>query len=383
LSKGFEMDNPSNLEIALKELRTGIDLTKCQQCGCMDETLDQIGMSLPDLPESRTEEFRNGLAGWVEKMKTIRYSCLGCEHCYAGAAQNAFTDAFPEIENQLGLACEIQTKSAIWPPVVGEYIVLNSSAPVAVTTLASPGLAKQLADLVTPGLAVVGKLETENIGIEKIIKNTISNPNLHFLILSGTDPSGHQCGQTLLSLFENGVDEKGKVIGSKGKRPILRNVNETEIETFRKQIQVIDLIGCESTDCIRDKIAELRGQSIDEAPQTTACNCSDESCQISAPVIDEAPTFIVEETGQSVKLDKAGYFVVLPVQARKVIHVEHYGYDNSLLHVFEGVSARSLYLKIIEENWVSELSHAAYMGKELAKAEMSLAFGTPYIQDAA
>ncbi len=377
------MDNSSHLETALKELRAGIDLTKCQQCGCMNETLEQIGKSLPDLPEEKTTEFRNGLPGWVEKMKSIRYSCLGCEHCYAGAGQNAFTAAFPEIENQFGLACEIQTKSAIWPPVVGEYIVLDPSAPVAVSTLASSGLTKQLADQKIPGLAIVGKLETENIGIDKIIKNTITNPNLHFLILSGTDTNGHQCGQTLLSLFENGVDEKGRVFGAKGKRPILRNVNHSEIETFQQQIQVVDLIGCECTDCIRDKIAELRAQAIDVPSLTTSCNCSDGSCQISAPVMDAVPTLVVEESSQPVKLDKAGYFVVLPIHDQKVIHVEHYSYDNSLLHIVEGVAARSLYLKIIDENWVSELSHAAYLGKELAKAEMSLAFGTPYDQDAA
>ncbi len=73
-AKGIEMENSSHMEISLKELRTGIDLTKCQQCGCMDETLEQIGKSLPGLPEESTTEFRNGLPGWVEKMKSIRYS---------------------------------------------------------------------------------------------------------------------------------------------------------------------------------------------------------------------------------------------------------------------------------------------------------------------
>ena len=84
-----------------------------------------------------------------------------------------------------------------------------------------------------------------------------------------------------------------------------------------------------------------------------------------------------------VKLDKAGYFVIFPIQERKIIHVEHYSYDNSLLHVIEGASARDLYLKIIDQNWVSELSHAAYLGKELNKAELNLANGIPYTQDAA
>jgi tetrahydromethanopterin S-methyltransferase subunit A len=206
---------------------------------------------------------------------------------------------------------------------------------------------------------------------------------LRFLILAGTEPKGHLCGQTLLALSENGVDENGRVIGSKGKRPILRNVTQGEIEAFRKQIQVIDLIGCECTDCISDKIAELGHQIVDIAPQSTSCGCSDESCQGSALNKDDVPTFFVEETDQPVKLDKAGYFVILPIPERKVIHIEHYNYDNTLVHVIEGSSARSLYLKAVEQNWVSELSHAAYLGKELTKAELSLAFGIPYSQDAA
>jgi hypothetical protein len=97
------MDSRSDFELALKELKTGIDLTKCQQCGCMSETLNQIGEVIPVLLEDRTPEFRDALPGWLEKMKSIRYSCLGCEHCYAGVAQNAFTAAFPETENQFGL----------------------------------------------------------------------------------------------------------------------------------------------------------------------------------------------------------------------------------------------------------------------------------------
>jgi len=377
------MDSLSDFEIALKEVEIGIELTKCQQCGCMRETLDQMGEATAILPYVRTSAFRDALPGWLEKMKPIRYTCLGCEHCYAGVAQNAFTTAFPETETQIGLSCDIQTNAAGWPPVVGEYIVLDPSAPVAVTTLASPEFSKQLADQKIPGLALVGKLETENIGIDKIIKNTIANANLHFLILAGIEPKGHLCGQTLLALAEHGVDEKGRVIGSKGKRPILRNVTQGEIEAFRNQIQMIDLIGCECADCINDKIAELRNQIVDTASQSTSCGCGDESCHVSDPDNEEIPIVFIDETEQPVKLDKAGYFVILPIPERKVIHIEHYNYANDLVHVMEGASARSLYLKIIEQKWVSEMSHAAYLGRELTKAELNLAFGIPYSQDAA
>ncbi len=83
------------------------------------------------------------------------------------------------------------------------------------------------------------------------------------------------------------------------------------------------------------------------------------------------------------RLDRAGYFVIQPVPERGMIHVEHYSYENQLLHVLESSSVRSIYLKLVAEGWVSELTHAAYLGKELVKAEMSLRLGIPYSQDAA
>ncbi len=377
------MDDHPDLEIALSELKAGMDLPKCLQCGCMSETLEQLGKASALLPAGSAPEIQAALPGWVEKMKPIRYSCLGCEHCFAGVAQNAFLAAFPETEQQFELSCEIKTNTASWPPVVGEYLVLEASAPVAVTTLASPEFSTQLANQKIPGLAIVGKLETENIGIDKIIKNTIANPDLRFLIVAGTDPKGHLCGQTLLALAENGVDATGRVIGSQGKRPILRNVSQAEIEAFRKQVQMINLIGCECVECVSDKIAELRQQVPAVSLAPVSCGCTDGSCQVATPETPAIPTDVVEETEQPVKLDKAGYFVILPIADRKVIHVEHYSYDNSLLHILEGTSARSLYLKVIEQNWVSEMSHAAYLGKELAKAQFSLNFGVPYSQDAA
>jgi tetrahydromethanopterin S-methyltransferase subunit A len=66
-----------------------------------------------------------------------------------------------------------------------------------------------------------------------------------------------------------------------------------------------------------------------------------------------------------------------------MLSVEHYAYDNTLLRHIEGANARALYLTIIQNGWVSELSHAAYLGKELAKAELALTQGLPYVQDGA
>lgn len=75
--------------------------------------------------------------------------------------------------------------------------------------------------------------------------------------------------------------------------------------------------------------------------------------------------------------------MILPQPQRGVITVEHYSYENKLLHIVRGATARSLYRTIIDNGWVTELSHAAYLGRELAKAELSIQQGFKYVQDGA
>ncbi len=95
------------------------------------------------------------------------------------------------------------------------------------------------------------------------------------------------------------------------------------------------------------------------------------------------PQTIITEWRDEVVLDKAGYFVIVPIADSGLISVEHYAYDNTLLHSLAGREARSLCLTIIQNGWVSELTHAAYLGRELARAESALKHGLPYVQDAA
>jgi hypothetical protein len=94
-----------------------------------------------------------------------------------------------------------------WPYVPGKYFVTDPGAPVAVTTLGSKELAEEVANSAPAGLCIVGKVETENIGIEKIIKNILSNANIRYLICAGNEPPKHLTGATIMALFENGMDE--------------------------------------------------------------------------------------------------------------------------------------------------------------------------------
>ena len=50
-------------------------------------------------------------------------------------------------------------------------------------------LAASLANRKPDGLAIVGTMHTENLGIERLIKNVLANPHIRFLLLCGRTPS--------------------------------------------------------------------------------------------------------------------------------------------------------------------------------------------------
>lgn len=360
------------------ELREGMELPKCRKCGCMKESLESLQTSLSSLPTAASSDLLANIEHWLEQMEPIKYACLGCDYCFPAVAMNMFHTAFPEVGQFPALSCAFEVSKHHWPSVAGEYYAFcdGPACPVAVSTLASVELAERLARVRPKELCIVGKTETENIGIDKVIKNTVTNPTIRFLLLAGEDPKGHQSGRTLLALWERGVDENMKVVGSPGRRPILRNVTREEVEAFRKQVQVVDMIGCEDEKRIVEELKEL--------PQRLDLSCScEETGEITRPVrLSEVPIIQAEQPAK-VEMDKTGYFVILPQPEKQLIVVEHYSYDNALQRVIEGKDARSIYWTIIENGWVTQLSHAAYLGKELAKAELSIKRGFKYVQDGA
>lgn len=351
------------------ELQSGMNLAKCRKCGCMKEALESL---------QKMGAFTTEVSVWLKQMEPIKYSCLGCKHCFGAVAQNAIHQSFPETAELPSVDCGFESNSQTWPSVPGDYVATchGADCPVAVTTLASADLAEALARNKLKELCIVGKTETENIGIDKLIKNVITNQTIRVLVLAGLDAEGHYSGQTILSLCKNGVDENMKVIGSKGKRPILKNVTCAEIEAFREQVKVVDMIGCQDADVIIKKIQEVsKGLG-----STCSClACDDASVPANLPVVEN-----IQAHGFSkVEMDKSGYFVIIPQPSTRTIVVEHYSYDNKLQRTIDGKEASIIYGTIIENGWVTQLSHAAYLGKELARAELSLKHGFKYVQEGA
>jgi len=369
-------DTPS-FHIIRSELAAGMQLTKCQQCGCMQETLDALASCLATDDTDEAQSLARDIAAWRKQMQAIRYTCLGCAFCYPAVAQNTFATAFPSLNPLPSLHCDFEVRAAEWPVVVGEYEVLNPTAAVAVSTLASVFLVEELAKRQPRGLALIGKTETENIGVDKVVKNIITNPALRFLILAGNEAPGHRSGSTLLALAANGIDDTGRVIGSPGKRPILRNVSALDVAAFRSQIQVIDMLGCESPEELCAAVEAFAQQ------EAGSCSCHQSAEPSLTQGLPTVPTICASEPNQTVKLDKAGYFVIVPRRAKGSITVEHYAYDNTLLRIVEGTTARAICATLLAHGWVTELSHAAYLGRELAKVELSLSSGITYVQDGA
>ena len=97
----------------------------------------------------------------------------------------------------------------------------------------------------TPSIkvAIYGSLKTENIGIEKIVANVISNPLIRYLIVCGDEIRGHRSGSSLVALSKNGIDEQHRIIDAPGAIPYIENLDNKAIERFQKQIEVINLIG--------------------------------------------------------------------------------------------------------------------------------------------
>lgn len=141
--------------------------------------------------------------------------------------------------------------AAGWPVISGDYIVGDPESPVAVTTLASHIEAE------LSGAAIAGPCKTENLGVEKVVANIISNPNIRFLILAGAEVQGHITGQSFKALHENGADpDKKKIIGATGAIPFVENVPLDGVERFQQQLEIVDLIDTEDVGAIQAKINE-------------------------------------------------------------------------------------------------------------------------------
>jgi tetrahydromethanopterin S-methyltransferase subunit A len=263
-------------------------------------------------------------------------------------------------------AAEFLSKS--WPVQPGSYRVFSSSRAVAIALLKDASI-EALSGIDLSEVAIAGTITTENLGVEHLAKNLVANPYIRHLVVFGCEIQGHLPGDALLMLHKRGIDSKGRIISAKGARPILKNLTLQEAEHFRSQIAISDLLGKTDPAALAVRLDELN--RIGSPPYSSGLRID---------LVEPRQA----EPARRLTLDKAGYFVVIVMHGReRPLVVEHYSNDGVLRNVIEGADSASICATIVEMKLVSQLDHAAYLGRELAKAELSLTTPMRYVQDKA
>lgn len=360
----------------LNEAEKIAEIEKCRTCQCLYDTLREFQGVLKN--QERADEIRERLAKIMERT-AVTHGCLGCDPCLPAPISNELADMgggyiscscgpgpqlifLPELPR-------VSKEEAAWPIEEGEYLIGNKKSPVAITTLGSDDLPEKIAqELGSQGYAIIGKTHTENIGIEKVIKNTITNSQIRFLILCGKETQGHMAGQSLLALVRNGVAQDRRIQGAHGRRPILKNLDFSSIGHFRSQIEIVDLIGLEDVGEIKTRVNACKGKNPGRFEKEMA--------------IKKAPQ-VNAHGPERLALDPSGFFIIYPKKEEHRIYLEHYKEDGTLNEIIYGETPALIASTVIERGLVSRLDHAAYLGRELERAYLAMIYGFSYIQDSA
>jgi tetrahydromethanopterin S-methyltransferase subunit A len=156
-----------------------------------------------------------------------------------------------KINNILGICCYHLL------PIKQEYYIGKGKI-IGICTLSSLDLLKEIKNdhEIMDKISIVGRLLSENKGIDEIIKFSTNNKSFKYLLLCGEEGKGHLPGQTLIALKKNGIDQNKKVINSAAAYPFLASTNH-EIKYFRHHINIIDKIGLKNIDKIKDTIYDI------------------------------------------------------------------------------------------------------------------------------
>ena len=261
---------------------------------------------------------------------------------------------------------------AKWPVMPGTYQVGDPNGPVAVCALTSERLVGPLVAL--PGVAIAGMIYTANLGITRIIVNITSNPAIRFLLICGKDSALFKPGQSLVALSEKGVDDKRRIIDAAGYDPVLPSIDPDQVAQFRKQVEVLDWTGEEDLQVLQERVKSLSernpGVFVTGPKETSATRKQEEFVSI-RPGGQREPLLY----------DPKGYFVIMIEPEQKEILLRHYLPDHTPAHEMRGRGATSTLLGLLRDGLVTQMSHAGYLGEELAKAQTALQFGLRYDQD--
>ena len=197
-------------------------------------------------------------------------------------------------------------------------------------------------------------------GISVLIRSVLARPSLRYLVLCGIDYAG--TGAALLTLVEQGPGPEGALPGTDAR--LDPDLDAAAVARFRQQVTLVDLRGCTDGARVAETIRELLASGEFNIPSRTG--------------------HIMARSGRDVRSswtpDPRGNFLIALEDGQLVAaHATTTGGPTG--HRFVGRTAAEVYRAIVAAGLVSQLDHAAYLGAELARAEVALRAALPYRQD--
>lgn len=124
-----------------------------------------------------------------------------------------------------------------WPMASGDYVLGSEASSVAVLIVGRGAVE------IPPELyCIKGILKTENIGLERVIANIISNPRIRVLVICGKEEFGHFPGEAIHALMEHGVDEHRRIRNTRSAIPFLCDLPMEAVDRFREQVELVDMM---------------------------------------------------------------------------------------------------------------------------------------------
>jgi len=152
------------------------------------------------------------------------------------------------LENMIGVLCK-----AILP-IPEELYQGNPDSTIAVCTLSSLDLLKEIANSdMLQHISIVGRLLSENKGIDLIIRYVNQNKKIKTIIVCGKEVWGHKAGHSLFKVYKNGIDNNRRIINSNSPDPFL-TVTKSQITYFRNEITLVNMINETNFSKIKQKI---------------------------------------------------------------------------------------------------------------------------------
>jgi tetrahydromethanopterin S-methyltransferase subunit A len=209
-------------------------------------------------------------------------------------------------------------------------------------------------------------------GIRLLVRNVLAHPTIRYLVLCGIDFA--DTGRALLALHRDGPGPDDTIPGTD--TSLAPDLDAAAIARFRSYLTLVDLRGCTDPARITAALEALPPPSAPDPAAPPRCL---------VPAGWQPPADAPGPTGLPARgawePDPLGNFLIT-IEDGQIVAVHTTTCGGPTGRRFAGRTAAAVYRAILAAGLVSRLDHAAYLGAELARAEIALRAGLPYRQDA-